>query len=91
MINFSFKLLNPFKCEPFVNFYCWTVRITRNKSWEAQIYHYAHEWFILSIDLSCTGHDHAGPEIELGLCGYNFCAKIYDNRHWDYNLNKWAE
>ena len=49
-----------------------------------------HSYNLLEINIEWTSRcDHAGPRIELGLLGYEFCIRIYDTRHWDYALNTW--
>lgn len=89
MIKFNLSLLNPFKHENFIDLYNWHGRITKNKSWEIELSYYAYEWFIFNIDLSWTGRDHAGPNFEVGIFGYNISGNIHDNRHWDYGNKCW--
>lgn len=44
---------------------------------------------IITIDVSTefTGHDHAGPIIELSIFGYGFILSIPKERHWNYEKN----
>jgi hypothetical protein len=89
MIKFNLSLLNPFKYENFIALYNWSGQITKNKSWEVELYYYAYEWFIFNVDFSWKGNDHAGPSFEIGLFGYNLSGNIHDNRHWDYENKCW--
>ena len=34
--------------------------------------------------------DHAGIEMEIYILGFEFSFRIYDNRHWDHEKNKWC-
>ena len=89
MIKFNLSFLNPFKHENFIGLYNWHGALSKNKSWEVELYYYAREWFIFTVDLSWAGRDHAGPKFEFGLFGYNISGNIHDNRHWDYKNKCW--
>jgi hypothetical protein len=91
MIRFHLGFINPFPYEDFISFYSWSGRISKNKSWEVQISHYAQEWLSGNLQLDWAGRDHAGPAIEFNLFGYTISANIYDNRHWDYEYKHWEE
>lgn len=43
----------------------------------------------IRIDTNWTGHDHAGPEIEIKLYRFFFIFKIYDKRHWNWETGNW--
>jgi len=36
-----------------------------------------------------TRTDHGGLMIDVGLLGYSFSFNFYDNRHWDYELDRY--
>lgn len=87
MINLSFRVLNPFSKATFRLVYVVSGVITRNKSWEFEIYKYrdlvniAFEW--------TTATDHAGVKLSLGVFGYLASFTIYDNRHWNTEKDTW--
>lgn len=91
MFKLSLSILNPFSKDLFNNIYNRAGRITKNKSWEFEIYKQDYTLLEVDIDTCVIGKDHAGVSILLGLFSYVFCAKIYDNRHWDYTNRKWIE
>ena len=35
--------------------------------------------------------DHSGLELTFGFFAYTITLSVYDNRHWDYNKQKWEE
>ena len=47
--------------------------------------------FEFRVSLAFTGYDHAGPEFELGLLGYNVQLGMYDTRHWNNETDSWEE
>jgi hypothetical protein len=70
--------------------YCITILLTKNKSLEAQVGRFTPAPYVFEFNL--TWHircDHSGPEFEIGVWGYHFRTKLYDNRHWDSENNKW--
>lgn len=72
--------------------YCITILLTKNKSWEAQVGRFTPAPYVFEFNL--VWHircDHSGPEFEVGILGYHFRTKLYDNRHWDDENNKWEE
>ena len=84
-----FEIINHHARENFENLYNISGNITVNKSWEFEIIRYSRDFVRLLIDLSWKGRDHAGPEILIGLFGYSMSAKIYDNRHWNWETKDW--
>ena len=80
-----FSITNPI----FKNIFCFTIGITKNKTFEFQVYHYFDFLLTFEIHLSFRGKDHDGPHLEFSLLGFHFCFVIYDNRHWDYERNDW--
>lgn len=91
MIKLSFSILNPKSLDKFEHIYQRSGAITKNKSWEFEVYKQDQTFLDIDIDTCIIGRDHAGIGIVLGLLSYVFYAKIYDNRHWDYTNNKWKE
>lgn len=94
MINFNLQIANPwFKPnDDFDNrdFYWNDRKITTNKNLEIQISRFrATDIIDIGLDLRWWGHDHAGPELDINVFGYMFNIKIYDNRHWNWDENRW--
>jgi hypothetical protein len=82
---FILSFINPI----FKNIFTFILGITRNKTFEFQIYHYLDYLLTFEFDLSFRGKDHAGPHLEFSFFGYYFSFLIYDNRHWNYEKNDW--
>jgi hypothetical protein len=91
MINLSFSIINPRSRDLFETIYNRNGKITENKYWEFEIYKQDHTLLDFNIDTNIVGKDHGGISILLGLLSYVVCAKIYDNRHWDYDNKKWID
>lgn len=91
MIKVSFCIVNPFSKDLFTDIYNCSGKITKNKSWEIQIYKQDYTFLEVDIDTCIIGQDHAGVGINLGLFYFVISAKMYDNRHWDYTNKKWIE
>lgn len=90
MINFSFRIANPFKHTSFQSIWQQDISITKNKTLELGFYRYAWDLFELSIDLRWWGHDHAGPSFEINIFGYAFRLGVCDTRHWDHEKDDWC-
>jgi hypothetical protein len=92
MIKFNLALHNPWsKHRGFtVSHWDYEVQVSEHKSFQAELYQgYADRIFVLSIDLTWTGSDHAGPGFSIILFGWEFSASFYDDRHWDYVNGCW--
>lgn len=89
MIYCSFNIANPFKHEPFKNYWQGEISVSKNKTLEFGFYKYAWNLFEFQLDLRFWGHDHAGPSIEIGVFGYTTRLGISDNRHWNTTANTW--
>lgn len=88
MFNLLFQLENPWASERFQNLLARHGRLTKHKSWELDVLRYTPT--VLKANVSLThAVDHAGLSIEVGLLGYDLLFKIYDNRHWSYELGDW--
>lgn len=91
MVYFNLLLQNPFVKDEFKNIFSRSGKVSKNKSWELESYKHSPVLFEIYIDTRFTGNDHSGPSIALGLFSYVICARICDNRHWDYENNCWIE
>jgi hypothetical protein len=91
MIKAAFSLRNPFAKDSKSKFNWYKVlALSQNKTFEIQIWHSSsYNLLEIEMDLGWRGHDHAGPNLTVGLFGYELIAKIYDNRHWDYTKGTW--
>lgn len=88
MINISLTITNPWSDRWDMGM-CFSGRITKNKSWELQ---FPKTNTIICLEFKfTTKQDHAGFYLELNLFGRGFIFQIYDNRHWDYDNQKWSE
>ncbi len=64
----------------------------KHKHWEIQISQFGGRIdtiFSIHLDLALNGSDHAGPKFCLELFGYVLDMQIYDDRHWNYEKNRW--
>jgi len=89
MTYIRFAIANPFKHEPFKDYWQGEYRITKNKLFEIGFYRYAWDLFEFELDLRFSGHDHAGPHLEAGIFGYTVRIGIADRRHWNSKKNDW--
>ena len=89
MLSFDIQIRNPFKHESFKTYWCKTWGPWKNKAFEIQASKYAFNLFELNVDLNWYGLDHEGPQLELGIFGYNIRSKLYDIRHWNDETNTW--
>jgi len=89
MIYCSFNIANPFRHEPFKDYWQRDIPVSKNKTLEIGFYRYAWNLFELQLDLRFWGRDHAGPSLEIGIFGYTARLGISDNRHWDNTANTW--
>lgn len=92
MINIHLSIDNPWfneKIIPFKDIFYRSGRVTKNKSWEFQIYKSSYHLMEFSLRYDLKGCDHAGLNLNVNLFGYNLDFVVVDNRHWDYNNNCW--
>jgi hypothetical protein len=90
--NFSLSLPSRWFTEFFANLYCKSGSFENwpKKHWEFEITQTSPaDLFELEIDLDVKGRDHAGPSITMVLLGFSFAARIYDERHWHHEENRW--
>jgi len=89
MINLRLEILNPWSRDRFKNLGSVSGKITQNKSWELE--HTFCDSVIFDIEFKfTTKQDHAGLELVFGILGYEVHFRICDNRHWDYENDRWA-
>lgn len=88
MAHFTIRRTQPI--DDFRNIRSFHGRISKNKFWEIDCYHYSWYWLEIEFEWRGRGHDHAGPELGIGLFGYYINFNIYDHRHWDINTNNWS-
>jgi hypothetical protein len=87
MISFSFNLINPWS-RRWQNVWCRTYKLPiKNKFIELEL--------IKDTTILCfmfrltTRQSHGGLYFDLGILGYSFVFNFYDNRHWDYELDRY--
>jgi hypothetical protein len=87
MISMDVTINNPY-CKKFRNLWNKFYNTPfKNKFIELEVYN---DSTIVVCSMRLTNRrDHAGLDIMLGLFGYCVHFNFYDNRHWDYELNKW--
>ncbi len=90
MIYFRIALANPFKHNPFKDYWQKDIPVTKHKILEIGMYKYAWNLFEIDLDLRWQGSDHAGPSFEINLLGYTFRIGISDKRHWNSETNSWC-
>ena len=72
------------------DYYWKDVKLTENKNFEIQISRFeADDLLDIGVDLRWQGRDHAGPELDINVLGFMFNVKIYDSRHWNYEMSRW--
>lgn len=96
MISFKLNLYNPFydtskegrfSQEDYV-LKNWD--LGKNKCAELQITKFHTSMIVeCGVELMLRGRDHAGLYIDLGLFGYSLMFNITDNRHWNWEANRW--
>jgi len=91
MIRFKFGISNPFKYKEFRNIWSGHWAVTENRTLELQLYRYAYEVVGCDLDLAWQGEDHAGPNFELNILGWNFKLSLSDNRHWNLDTRTWEK
>lgn len=88
MVNFKFKLANPYS-DRWIDIYNIGGYLTDNKSWEIEVLKTS---AIVEVTINFTTRsDHAGLAVKLGLFGFNVNLSIRDNRHWDYENKCWVK
>jgi len=66
-----------------------TKKLSKNKSLELQSGIWQN-WSYFNISTSWSRHtDHAGFRFEIEIFGLYFIFDTYDNRHWDWDNDRW--
>ena len=81
---------NPWAKENFTRIFSKHGLINDHKVWEVEAYKYSPVLFEFGTELTTKRH-HAGLQIDLTLFGYTISFQIYDNRHWDIEINDWEK
>jgi len=91
IINIRIEIANPFdRWEFFKDLGCLWGKLGKHSAWELQ--HSFYTGLIADFELRwCREVDHAGFEFGIGLLGYGIHFRIYDTRHWNYELNTWEQ
>ena len=65
--------------------------LTRHKNFEVQIGRWDKMINVLELELDARlrGHDHAGIRFSFGVGPFYIYLNMYDDRHWNYNENRW--
>jgi len=72
-------------------FFCYAKRLSTNKTFEIELSLLDEwEWFNFSIKWS-RKCDHAGVSLLIEFPKVFFNVLIHDNRHWDYDNDKFVE
>ena len=87
LVHLRFNLAAPW--DMFKSLGCVSGRLTRYKAWELEHTYYAGSLLDCEFVIS-MGEDHAGFELAIGILGYGVGFRMYDTRHWNYQLNKWV-
>ena len=87
MINFSFTLINPWG-KRWANVWSHTYDTPfKHKFLELEL---VKDTTIVSFMFRLASRQsHGGLMIDLGLLGYSFSFNFYDNRHWNYEANRY--
>jgi hypothetical protein len=91
ILNLRFELSNPVdRWDFFKAMGCLSGKLGRNSAWELE--HSFYTGLIADFEMRWSRRtDHAGFELGIGLLGYSVRFRIYDTRHWNYDLNRWEE
>ena len=91
IINIRIEIANPFdQWDMFKNLGCLSGKLAKYKAWELEHTYYSP--MLADLDIVWNKHtDHAGVAVSFGLLGYGISFRIYDTRHWNYELNTWEE
>lgn len=91
MLSFDIRISNPWSTDCSLRTHIskyW--KISKNKGLEVQLYRASTRNLIrFHVGLDWRGCDHAGPEIEFEIFGYELDINIQDKRHWCYITNDW--
>ena len=92
MIRFYLNIANPFHNEekgPWKSLFQREKKISKHTLMEIGFFRYHYSLFKLAFGTEFSGRDHAGPEFEISILGYEFRISFSDTRHWNYDNNCW--
>lgn len=89
MIRFELLINIPLHIGSFNNYFSKSLKLYNHKYIEFEFVNIPGLFFTIYGDTTYTERDHAGPELFFGVLQHVIHIKIYDNRHWDYELNNW--
>jgi hypothetical protein len=89
MISLNFNIRNPWS-KRWKNVWCRAYNTPfKNKFLELEV---LKDTTIVSFMFHLSTHQsHGGLSMEVGLVGYSFNFKFYDNRHWNYDEGRYFE
>lgn len=87
----SFGIKNPLAKDGVHKQYLnYVKRVSKYRVFEIGVYKSSpYNLFLVKLNLSWRGSDHAGPEFSLELFGYYFQVSLYKTLHWDYDNGTW--
>jgi hypothetical protein len=90
MIHLALNITNPWSKQNLSSVKFWHGPTPwKNKFWELDL---TRSRTIVSANLVVSHRQsHSGFEVMLGLFGYDLMFTIYDQRHWDYDINDWEK
>lgn len=91
MFNLQLNIINPWFTGRFKALWSKSIRITRNKTFEIEMFKYGVNLLGFEINVQPRGKDHAGAGISLTIFMYTLIIGVHDNRHWDYSTNTWEK
>jgi hypothetical protein len=90
MFKLNFSIYNFLKVSNYFRNIFWSdTEITNNKCIELECFYSNSNVLEFNLDLSFWGSHHAGPSLTIGILGYTCSLRLYDKRHWDYDVNDW--
>ena len=88
-MNLHIAIRNPWPHPEFQNFWARSWPVGPHRTLEIQFYRYAWNLAEFSVNLAWWGESHAGPELEIGLLGWNIRVALPSNHHWDHERHCW--
>jgi hypothetical protein len=65
--------------------------VTKNKTFDLRFDYHLQHLFAFRLDTNWRGEDHAGPELDLVVLGLGMFIQLRDNRHWNYDHDRWLD
>lgn len=89
MLNFGFRLTNPWCRDWAVKDWSDSWQLTKNKFFELQVTLTKPKFLAFSVDFSFRGRDHAGLQLDCDLIFVYIGLNFFDHRHWNYEEDRW--